>query len=104
MAAKASQHGMQEIVQDADSWAGADGPLFGMILLKEVRHHFSEPSVVYQKLSKRLLPGGRLISITRPDDSSGYPFFKAAHASWTACNSVGLETHRDALKALGLEV
>lgn len=104
MAKKGLEHGMEITVADALDWAKDDGPAFGAILLKEVRHHFTDPATVYQGLTAKIQPAGRLISVTRPDDPIGYPFFEAAHVSWRKGTSIPLEKHVEALRASGLQV
>lgn len=105
MAAKAAEHGMHVVVEDALAWGeGVVEPSFGAVLLKEVRHHFTHPADVYGSLAKTLAPQGRLISVTRPDDPVGYPFFEAARQRWREGNSASVDSHKDAMRDAGLEV
>mmetsp|Transcript_29371 Transcript_29371/g.80262 ORF Transcript_29371/g.80262 Transcript_29371/m.80262 type:complete len:246 (-) Transcript_29371:146-883(-) len=105
MAAKASEHGVHVEIQDAQSWAESGGEdVFDAMLLKEVRHHFDAPERLYPMLANRLAPGGRILLLTRPDESSGYPFPAKAHQSWQSGVKVPLTTHIEALEVAGLTV
>jgi len=107
MAAKAKEHGVHVEMMDAMSWAAEAmnaGTKQDVIMLKEVRHHIDDPANLYDKLAACLNPGGRILLLTRPDRSNGYPFPATAHATWTAGITLPLRTHVEALEAAGLGV
>eukprot|EP00443_Scrippsiella_acuminata_P058009 CAMPEP_0115547390 /NCGR_PEP_ID=MMETSP0271-20121206/93622_1 /TAXON_ID=71861 /ORGANISM="Scrippsiella trochoidea, Strain CCMP3099" /LENGTH=282 /DNA_ID=CAMNT_0002980821 /DNA_START=14 /DNA_END=863 /DNA_ORIENTATION=- len=107
MAAKASEYGVQVEVQDALSWAAgasANGSNYDAIMLKEVRHHIDDPAKLYVNLAGALAPGGKILLLTRPDKSDGYPFPAKAHDRWAAGVEMPLQTHVKELEAAGLSV
>lgn len=59
---------------------------YDRLLLKEVVHHFEQADLpaLFAGAFRQLRPGGRLVVMTRPHDSSHYPFFAGAHAAWSA--------------------
>lgn len=59
---------------------------YDRMLLKEVIHHFppAELGTLFAGTFRQIRPGGRVIIMTRPHDSSHYPFFPAAHQTWAS--------------------
>mmetsp|Transcript_33127 Transcript_33127/g.71461 ORF Transcript_33127/g.71461 Transcript_33127/m.71461 type:complete len:247 (-) Transcript_33127:198-938(-) len=108
MAAKGSAHGLKVKVVDAETWAAqeeAADAKFDTILLKEVRHHIENPEVLYRDIAaNKIAKGGRLLLLTRPDKSDGYPFPAKAHEHWAAGNLVPLSVHQEALTDAGFKV
>jgi len=107
MAKKAKEYGVNVEVQDAMSWADGAvnaGAKHEAMMLKEVRHHIDDPESLYKKLAACLNPCGKILLLTRPDKSDGYPFPAKAHDSWADGNEVPLQKHVDALEAAGLQV
>jgi len=107
MAAKASDYGVQVQVEDALSWAAGaatKGDKYDAIMLKEVRHHIDEPASLYPNLAASLARGGKILLLTRPDQSDGYPFPAKAHDKWSAGVHMPLQTHVKELEAAGLSV
>lgn len=107
MAEKARKYGVDVEVADAMAWAveAVDaGVQIDAIMLKEVRHHINDPDRLYDKLAACLRPGGRILLLTRPDWSDGYPFPVKAHDSWAAGTQMPLQRHIEALEAAGLRV
>jgi len=79
---------VEPLLADGLSFVGmtAYNQAYDRILFKEVVHHFprDELGVVFAGTFQQLRPGGRLVVMTRPHDSTHYPFFHAAHQTWKA--------------------
>eukprot|EP00448_Togula_jolla_P004104 CAMPEP_0170605390 /NCGR_PEP_ID=MMETSP0224-20130122/19949_1 /TAXON_ID=285029 /ORGANISM="Togula jolla, Strain CCCM 725" /LENGTH=242 /DNA_ID=CAMNT_0010930393 /DNA_START=79 /DNA_END=804 /DNA_ORIENTATION=- len=105
MAAQAEGRGVEVVVADALSWAHSQGSnVWDAVMLKEVRHHVDDPAALYRQLAKVLSPNGRLIIVTRPDDSAGYPFPPKSHGAWREVNTIPLSCHIEALSHEGFAV
>jgi ubiquinone/menaquinone biosynthesis C-methylase UbiE len=59
---------------------------YDRMLLKEVIHHFppADLGILFAGAFRQIRPGGRVTIMTRPHDSSHYPFFPAAHQTWAS--------------------
>lgn len=64
----------------------AQDQAYDRLLLKEVIHHFppTDLATLFAGAFRQIRPGGRVVIMTRPHDSSHYPFFPAAHQTWSA--------------------
>lgn len=78
----------EAICADAVGWAEQGGAPFDCVLLKEVVHHLSSDgraafcSTLLR--SGRLVPGGRVLIVTRPHRCVDYPFWPEALEVWAA--------------------
>lgn len=73
---------------DAENFLKNNRSEFDIIIIKETIHHFEDEIVlnnILKLIRKNLKKNGILVIMTRPNDSSHYPFFKMAHKAWEQC-------------------
>lgn len=77
---------METLLADGLGFVQRPDEAYDRLLLKEVVHHFEEKDLptLFAGALRQLRPAGRLVIMTRPHDSSHYPFFAGAHAAWSA--------------------
>jgi len=94
MISGAQKHVDHAICADAEAWAlgnvdGGQCPVhFDRVLVKEVVHHLGDGNArerIFRALrTNRLLPGGTITIVTRPQRDIDYPFFAAAREVWAS--------------------
>jgi 2-polyprenyl-3-methyl-5-hydroxy-6-metoxy-1,4-benzoquinol methylase len=101
----AERKGVITKCQDAVTFAlSSDVITYDRILLKEVIHHIpaTEMAAMYAGLRKQLASGGRIVTITRPQEVD-YPLFTAAREVWRK-NQHSAKQIANAIGASGLDV
>lgn len=77
---------VEPVLADGLGFVGRADQAYDRLLLKEVVHHFPQTDLgtLFTGAHRQLRDGGRLVIMTRPQDSSHYPFFQGAHQAWAA--------------------
>ncbi len=96
---------VEPVLADGLAFAGRADQAYDRLLLKEVVHHFpqAELGTLFAGAHCQLRAGGRLVIMTRPQDSSHYPFFQGAHQAWAAAQ-LHERVYVAALEAIGFAV
>ena len=88
LAVAAGRAGVTPREQDAVAFAAsadADAVGYDRVLLKEIVHHIPQAHAasMYAGLAAQLAPGGRCVTVTRPQEVE-YPLWAAAREVWRA--------------------
>lgn len=77
---------VEPLLADGLGFVAEQNQVYDRMLLKEVIHHFppADLGTLFAGVFRQIRPGGRVIIMTRPHDSSHYPFFPAAHQTWAS--------------------
>jgi len=87
---------------DALTFAQREDMHYDKIIIKEAIHHIHQRRDVFEGIRKQLNPGGRLLIITRPQQTE-FPFFQAASEAFSR-GQPSSDTLKTELEASGFSV